>query len=289
MEPVATQRLPYRPPYDWAAIGRFLAARTTPGVERVDERGYARTIRIGDQKRWISVAPADDDGHALILKVHVADSRDVPEIVQRVGRMFDLDADPSAIATLANDPLLRRAIAAYPGIRLPGAWDPFELTVRAIVGQQISVRGATTITGRIASRWGNRVEAADGLTHSFPTSDPLVDAAFEDCGLTRARSETLRSVARAVAAGDLRFDDPGSLDVLRSIAGIGDWTAQYVAMRALRQRDAFPSGDLILRRMAGDVSAKELERRSQAWRPWRAYAVMLLWQEASATMGSGPK
>jgi AraC family transcriptional regulator of adaptative response / DNA-3-methyladenine glycosylase II len=281
-------RLAYRPPYDWAQVIGFLAARATPGVEIVEADRYRRTIAIGDASGSITVAPADESA-ALILEVQFGDPRALLTIVERVRRMFDLGADPSLIAEqLSGDALLRRATAAHAGIRTPGAWDAFEITVRAILGQQISVKAATTIAGRIADRWGSLIgpagQQASGpagpLNRLFPTPEQLADAPLEEVGIISSRAQTLRLLARAVRDGGVVFDGLATLDSLRAIPGIGDWTAQYVAMRALNEPDAFPSGDLVLRRMAGDCSARELERRSEAWRPWRAYAVMLLWQAA---------
>jgi len=281
-------RLSYRPPYDWPQVIGFLAARATPGIETVDAGRYARTIAIGDTTGTIAIAPADD-GPALTLDVRVGDPRSLLAIVERVRRIFDLGADPSLVAEqLSGDAFLRRAAAAHPGIRTPGAWDAFEITVRAILGQQISVKAATTIAGRIAERWGTPIgptgQQANGptavLNRLFPTPDQLADAPLEEAGITSARARTLRLLARAVRDGVIAFNGASTLESLRAIPGIGEWTAQYVAMRALNEPDAFPSGDLVLRQMAGDCSARELERRSEAWRPWRAYAVMLLWQEA---------
>ncbi len=272
-------RLAYRPPYDWQQVIGFLAARATFGVELVEDNRYHRTIAIGGTAGTIAIGPAKQ-GSALILDVQFGDPRALLTIVERVRRMFDLGADPSAIAgELAGDPLLRRAAAAHAGIRTPGAWDAFEVSVRAILGQQISVKAATTIAGRIADRWGSPLENA-GLNRLFPTPDQLADAPLEEAGIISSRASTLRALARAVRDGVVVFDGVATLDTLRAIPGIGDWTAQYVAMRALNEPDAFPSGDLVLRRMAGDCSARELERRSESWRPWRAYAVMLLWQAA---------
>jgi AraC family transcriptional regulator of adaptative response / DNA-3-methyladenine glycosylase II len=281
-------RLAYRPPYDWEQVIGFLAARATPGVELVEDNRYQRTIAIGGTAGTIAIGPAEQ-GSALVLDVQFGEPRALLTIVERVRRMFDLGADPSAIAgELAGDPLLRRTVAAHAGIRTPGAWDAFEVTVRAILGQQISVKAATTIAGRIAGRWGSPIgpagEQANGPTGTvnrlFPTPDQLAEAPLEEAGIISSRASTLRALARAVRDGVVVFDGVATLDALRAIPGIGDWTAQYVAMRALNEPDAFPSGDLVLRRMAGDCSARELERRSESWRPWRAYAVMLLWQAA---------
>ena len=273
-------RLAYRPPYDWTAMLAFLAARATPGVESVQGHRYKRTIAIAGTIGSIAIAPVDD-APALMLEVRIGDPRSLLAIVERVRRMFDIGADPAVVAEqLSGEPLLKRALATHAGIRVPGAWDPFELTVRAILGQQISVRGATTIAGRVAGRWGAPFAGSPALTRLFPTPAELADAAFEEAGVTGSRSATLRSLARSVRDGAVAFDGANPLIALGAIAGIGDWTTQYVAMRALNEPDAFPSGDLVLRQMAGDCTARELERRSQAWRPWRAYAVMLLWQGA---------
>jgi len=274
-------RLAYRPPYDWNALLAFLAARAIPGVEWIDDDRYHRTIAIDGKTGSFSVAKAADDAPALILDVQFGDSQALLAIVERVRRMFDVAADPSVIAEqLSSDVLLKRACAAHPGIRTPGAWDPFELTVRAILGQQISVAAATTIAGRVAARWGTPIDHAKGLTHLFPTPAQMANAPLEEAGIISARANTLRSVARAIGGGSLVFDGVSTGEALRSIPGIGDWTAQYVLMRALNEPDAFPSGDLVLKRMAGGCTAPVLERRSEAWRPWRAYAVMLLWQSA---------
>jgi AraC family transcriptional regulator of adaptative response / DNA-3-methyladenine glycosylase II len=278
-------RIAYRPPYDWAAVMAFLAARATPGVERVDADCYRRTIAIEGDIGTIAVSPADD-GEALMLEVNISDSRRLLAIVERVRQMFDVAADPALIAgQLSGDALLRDGLAAHPGIRTPGAWDPFELTVRAILGQQISVAAATTIAGRVAARWGTPVNHADGLTHLFPTAAQLLNAPLEEAGIIAARAATLRAVAKAVSDNTLIFDGVSTAQALRAIRGIGDWTTQYVMMRALNEPDAFLSGDLVLKRMAGGCTAQALERRSEAWRPWRAYAVMLLWQSARDRAG----
>ena len=261
-------RLAYRPPYDWPQVIGFLAARATPGVELVEDNRYQRTIAVGGATGTIAIGPAES-GSALMLDVQFGDPRALLAIVERVRRMFDLGADPSVIAEqLSGDPLLRRSAAAHAGIRTPGAWDAFEIAVRAILGQQISVKAATTIAGRIAERWGTPIwpqarDSGPALNRLFPTPDQLADAPLEEAGIISARASTLRSLARAVRDGGVVFDGVSTIDALRAIPGIGDWTAQYVAMRALNEPDAFPSGDLVLRRMAGDCSARELERRSE--------------------------
>ena len=211
-------------------------------------------------------------------------------IVERVRRLFDLGADPAVIGEhLGADPLLRGPLARHPGIRTPGAWDGFELAVRAILGQQISVRAATTLAGRLASMFGGAETASGEGGRLFPTPARLADAAIERAGVMPARAEAIRSLARRVSDGSITFgpcvDGRAAIAALSALPGIGEWTAQYIAMRALGEPDAFPRGDLVLRRLAGGLTARELDRRSDAWRPWRAYAVMLLWQSAVDARG----
>jgi AraC family transcriptional regulator of adaptative response / DNA-3-methyladenine glycosylase II len=274
-------RLAYRPPYDWAALLAFLRARATPGVESVDRAGYRRTIAVDGQRGSLEVSRLES-GPGLRVNVRFPDPRALLRIVERVRRLFDLGADPKVIGDhLRADPLLRAAWARHPGIRTPGAWDGFELAVRAILGQQISVRSATTIAGRVAAMFGSPVDDGRGLSRLFPQPAELAEAAIEAAGVMPARAEAIRRLARRAGAplnGPSMYDDLGSLE---SVPGIGRWTAQYIAMRALGEPDAFPSGDLVLRSATGHLSAGELGRRSERWRPWRAYAVMLLWQTAS--------
>ena len=271
--------LPYTPPYDWAAMSHFLAARATPGVERVSAAGYCRSISVNGFNGSIAVAPYPG-GDALTVDVSIAEHALIPPIVERVASMFDVDHDPAAVAdALGRRRLFKRVIAAHPGIRVPGAWDPFELAVRAILGQQISVRAATTMAGRVVANWGEAVTTEHGLDRLFPWPATLVDAKLETIGLIAARAKTIRILAHHVCAGTLSFGSPTVVEDLQQIAGIGHWTAQYIAMRALKHADAFPSGDLVLRRKAGNLTGRGLEKRSQQWRPWRAYAVMLLWTD----------
>jgi 3-methyladenine DNA glycosylase/8-oxoguanine DNA glycosylase len=203
--------------------------------------------------------------------------------VERVRAMFDLNADWAAIGhNLGGDPFLAEPVGADPGIRVPGCWNGFELTVRAILGQQVTVKGATTLAGRMAASFGKPCDGPAGLTHLFPTPEALAQAPLANIGLTGARVETVRRLARAVCSGKIRFD--GRLDSetiltrLREIPGIGPWTAQYVAMRALGEPDAFPSSDLGLLKAMALGASREAEIRSQGWRPWRAYAAMYLWR-----------
>jgi AraC family transcriptional regulator, regulatory protein of adaptative response / DNA-3-methyladenine glycosylase II len=275
--------LAYRPPYDWDAVLAFLAARATPGVESVADRHYRRTIELEGTNGLIDVSQPAPRG-ALSLAVHFPDPHALLAIVDRVRRLFDLNADPQAIdAHLGADPWLRPRLTAHPGMRTPGTWDGFELAVRAILGQQITVRAATTMAGRIAAMFGSPLEATGDLDRVFPTAAQLAGAAVERAGVMPARAQTIRSLARHVIDGTIVFstvaDRGTTIAALEAIPGIGRWTAEYIAMRALGEPDAFPSGDRVLRRAAGGCTARELERRSEAWRPWRAYAVMLIWRD----------
>jgi AraC family transcriptional regulator of adaptative response / DNA-3-methyladenine glycosylase II len=278
-------QLAYRPPYDWDGMLSFLAARATAGVESVDGSRYRRTVAVDGRAGTIDVFPVASKP-ALGLEVRFPDPRALLLIVERVRCMFDLAADPQVIdLQLGGDRLLRRALDACPGVRMPGAWDGFELAVRAILGQQVSVRGATTIAGRVATLFGTDVETDIGVARLFPDAGRLVNAPLENAGVMPSRAATIRRLAQAVCDGALTLapagDSGAAMSALTDVPGIGPWTASYVAMRALGEPDAFPAGDLVLRRMAGNLTARELERRSQAWRPWRAYAVMLLWRVAS--------
>jgi AraC family transcriptional regulator of adaptative response / DNA-3-methyladenine glycosylase II len=196
--------------------------------------------------------------------------------------MFDLNADWLDIAqTLGADPVLATRLNAAPGLRVPGSWDGFELATRAILGQQITVRGATTLAGRIVNMFGRSIATGEGLTHVFPTAELLAQADLMRAGLTRARAATIRALAQAVCEKRICFgeilDSQHFLASLREIPGIGTWTAQYIAMRALGEPDAFPSGDIALVRALGLSDLRELEARAEVWRPWRAYAAIYLW------------
>jgi AraC family transcriptional regulator of adaptative response / DNA-3-methyladenine glycosylase II len=278
-------RLAYRPPYDWDAILAFLAARATPGVEIVDGSRYRRTIAMNGHAGFFAVSHTAD-GRGLTLDISFPDPRALLAIVERVRRIFDLAADPTVIAEhLGADVLLAPVLRRHPGLRTPGAWDGFEIAVRAVLGQQVSVRAATTIAGRMAAAFGAPVDFGGGLTRLFPAPDRLAAAALETAGIIRSRAGTIRELARQVTCGAIGFQDCGDPHgmaiTLDSIPGIGTWTAEYIAMRAFGEPDAFLSGDLVLRRVAGDCTARALDLRADAWRPWRAYAVMLLWQLAN--------
>jgi AraC family transcriptional regulator of adaptative response / DNA-3-methyladenine glycosylase II len=275
-------RVRYRPPFQWNHLLTFLSARAIPGVESVDAGRYRRTITLGKHAGILSVGHNERN---LGLDVHISfpDSHSLFFIIERVRRMFDLLAEPGEIAeTLKSDSILARRLAALPGLRVPGCWDGFELSIRAILGQQVSVKGASTLAGRLVEKFGKAFPTVSSLTHLFPSPAALADADVGSVGLPRNRAETIRQFARAVSDGTVSFgpfpDSEEFVSRLRELPGIGDWTAQYIAMRALGAPDAFPASDLGLLRGASMYDPRELSRRSEAWRPWRAYAAMYLWQ-----------
>jgi AraC family transcriptional regulator, regulatory protein of adaptative response / DNA-3-methyladenine glycosylase II len=285
-----TVRVPYRPPLDWQALLDFFAQRATPGVDVVRDGRYERTVAQGDAVGSVSVAALSNEA-ALLVRVYVAECAGVLELVERVRRLFDLDADPLQIsAHLGQSPPLRRLVAAAPGMRVPGAWDPFEIAVRAIVGQQITVRATGTLLGRLVRAYGTPLDCGGGLTHLFPRPEVLADADVAAIGLPRARAATLRALAAAVARGEPLLDSSRGrealIDRLCAVPGIGPWTAHYIAMRGLGEPDAFPAGDLGVRKAlgngAGPPAPAEAERVAEAWRPWRAYAVMHLWNSMAS-------
>jgi AraC family transcriptional regulator, regulatory protein of adaptative response / DNA-3-methyladenine glycosylase II len=279
--------LSFRPPYNWKRLMEFLAARATPGVEVVDGGTYRRSISLQGQPGFLEVS-LNEGANVLAARVQIADPRLLFCAIERVRAMFDLNADWAVIAkTLGSDAAMAARVHAEAGLRVPGCWDPFELTIRAILGQQLSVKAATTLAGRVAQAYGKPFDAAPGLTRLFPPPIVLGDASLAGIGVTTARAETIRAFARAVCVQRIRFDGIVNLGEFRArlceTPGIGKWTAEYAAMRALRDPDAFPADDLGLRRKSGDSTAAELETRAEAWRPWRAYAAMLLWQSAAET------
>ncbi|HKT48245.1 MAG TPA: AlkA N-terminal domain-containing protein [Candidatus Acidoferrales bacterium] len=273
--------LRFRPPLDWNGLLEFLGPRAIPGVEVINDDSYRRTFQLDKQTGWLEAA-LDADASSLALRIHFPDPRSLFLIVERVRRLFDLSADPAEITPhLRRDPLLARRIAARPGLRVPGAWDGFELAIRAILGQQVTVRGASTLAGRLVREFGTPVSGNHGLTHIFPTAEKLADVDVARIGLPRARANTIRALARAVMKGDIEFsatDVDAFRERLCALPGIGDWTAQYIAMRALGEPDAFPASDLGLLHATGIRNPRELQARAEAWRPWRAYAAMHLWQ-----------
>jgi len=285
--------LRYRPPYDWPAMLGFLRARAIAGVESVAGDTYRRTIGLDGQQGTVSVQPAvgRGDGNALKATVRFPKLSALPQIIARLRRVFDLAADPDAIALqLVKDPTLAPLVAARPGLRVPGAWDGFELAVRAVLGQQITVPGAIRLAGALVVRFGDRLREPDGaLTHVFPDPAALAGADPATLGMPRSRGVALLAVAAAVVADPQIFSAGRGLEEavaqLRALPGIGEWTAQYIAMRQLREPDAFPAADIGLMRAMADSegvrpSASALLSRAETWRPWRAYAAQHLWASA---------
>ena len=280
-------RLHFRPPFNWQALLEFLARRAIPGVEAVETETYSRTISLNGDAGSLSVS-LDPNISALQVRISFPEPRWLFLIIERVRRMFDLGADPNEIAArLAADPLLARRVKATQGLRVPGCWDGFELAVRAVLGQQVSVTGASTLAGRLVRTFGRPINLNPPLTHLFPPPHVLVDADVARIGLPKKRAETVRAMARAVIDGRILFTAIDNVEEFRArlleIAGIGEWTAQYISMRALSDPDAFPASDLGLLRSASFHSARELAERAEAWRPWRAYAGMYLWQGDAQT------
>lgn len=289
-------RLAFRPPYDWAHVQDFLAVRAVPGVERVDARGYARTVAVDDGHANVCVR-ALEGVDALELRVRGAPPTALFQLSAAARRMFDLAADPARIAlAFQADQLLAPLAKRRPGLRVPGAWDAFECTVRAVLGQQVSVAAARTFAIRLVERAGRPINGGgDGLTHLFPSAAMIAGANLDGLGLTGARVAALHALARAVTEGSLDFGAPVEevTAALARLPGFGDWTAQYVALRALGEPDAFPSGDLVLRRMAAvdgtPLTSSALAARAEAWRPWRGYAVLHLWRAAGALNQATPR
>jgi AraC family transcriptional regulator of adaptative response / DNA-3-methyladenine glycosylase II len=281
--------LRYQPPYDWPAMLEFLLQRAIPGVERVADGCYSRTIELNGVQGTLSIRPAE--GNALRARIRIPKVSTLPGIIARLRRVFDLAADPLPISDhLATDPVLAPLVAKRPGLRVPGAWDGFELAIRAVLGQQITVPAAVRLAGRLVAAYGAPMTAPDrGLTHVFPRPEVLAVADLTALGMPRSRAATVSAVAAAIMAeSDLFGANRGlneAVQRLRSIRGVGEWTAQYIALRQLREPDAFPAADIgLMRALANDQgrrpAADELLARAEKWRPWRAYAAQHLWAAA---------
>jgi AraC family transcriptional regulator of adaptative response / DNA-3-methyladenine glycosylase II len=280
--------LRYRPPYDWPAMLSFLRDRSIKGVEVVSEDTYARTINLAGAQGVVAVRPGPRN--ALEATIHFPRLSALPTIIARLRRVFDLAADPLTIgAHLSADPALKALVAARPGLRVPGAWDGVELAVRAVLGQQITVTAAINLAGKLVSLYGERLKPVaefSELTHVFPIPERLAKIDPETLPMPRARGRALASLAAVLAADPRIFSARQSLEEaisqLCALPGIGEWTAQYIAMRELREPDAFPASDLgLLRAMANAhgerPTPRQLLARAEAWRPWRAYAAQHLW------------
>ncbi|MBW3667795.1 MAG: helix-turn-helix domain-containing protein [Actinobacteria bacterium] len=277
-------RLPYRGPLAWDAMLAYASTRAIPHVEDVRDGVYRRTIVVDDEPGVLEIAAGGADH--LVLRAHLPYWDGLIHVVERARRIFGLDAPvDEAVRDLSGDPVLGPLVAARPGLRVPGTWDPFELGVRAILGQQVSVSGATTLVGRLVERLGRPVPGLQplGLTHAFPMPKAVAAGDLSRLGLTGARAAAVQAFASAVDSGDVRLDRSASLDELVAslvaVRGVGPWTAHYIALR-LGERDAFPAGDLGLRRSLARLAPTAggpLEEVARAWSPWRANAAVHLW------------
>ena len=287
--PTTSFDLPYRPPYDWGGLLAFLSKRTIAGVEAVADGRYARTLRLATGGRtatgWVAVTQnAAADSLDVSLSPSLASA--IAPVRERLARLFDVDLDGAAVAAHLGD-----LAAGAPGLRLPGTVDGFELAVRGVLGQQVTVQAAHTIAGRFARAFGRTLgaEAPAGLDTVFPAPADIAArdvSEIASLGIVRVRAGAILALAQALADGSLRLE-PGQdvaaqLTRLRTIPGIGEWTAQYLAMRALRWPDAFPHTDYGVRKALGTTADREVLARAEPWRPWRAYAVMHLWRSLSA-------
>jgi AraC family transcriptional regulator of adaptative response / DNA-3-methyladenine glycosylase II len=286
----ATLQLGYRPPYDWEGILDFLRARAIREVESISGGAYLRTVRLGKHTGWIKVSHASEK-HVLLVEFTYSLAPVLPALLGRLRNLFDLAARPDLIAEhLGKDPLLRKGVARNPGLRVPGAFDGFEMALRAILGQQITVKAATTIACRFAEAFGEEIETPfPELSRLSPLASRIAAATVDDIarlGVVSARAKSIIEMAGAFHSGALSLE-PGAnpdaaVESLVALPGIGPWTAHYIAMRALRWPDAFPKEDIAVRNALGRVSAKQAEEMSQRWRPWRSYAVLHLWRSLSA-------
>lgn len=283
-----TLQLSYRPPFDWAGLLHFLRARAPEHVEHVDGDRYLRTIRLGRHVGWVDVRHAPER-RALLVELTHSLTPVLPALLSRLRNLFDLSARPDIIAAkLAQDDALAQAVARDPGMRVPGAFDGFELAVRAVIGQQITVKAASTLASRLVAAFGEPMETPHaGLARLFPPPARIAAASVDEIaalGIIPARARSILVLAEEMRSGRLKLDasvhPERTIDQLVALPGIGAWTAHYIAMRALRWPDAFPKEDVVVRRQLGGVSAREAEERSQAWRPWRSYATLHLWSNA---------
>lgn len=285
-----TLRLAYRPPLAWPQLLKFLVGRGAAGVEAAKGNMYLRTVSLEGCHGWLTAQPAKNRDQ-LVLHLSPLLIPLISKLLPRIRRLFDLDANPQVIdAQLAADARLQPLIEKTPGLRVPGALDGFELALRAVLGQQISVKAASTVFGRFAATFGAQARTPfPELRFYAPNADKIAAAPLQqliDLGLTQKRAQTVSDLARAVAEGSLTLDMDVDLAMtaerLQNIAGIGPWTAQYIAMRALRDGDAIPASDLVLMKLLHASKPRQLIEASQIWRPWRAYAALHLWNSLSA-------
>lgn len=287
-------RLAYRPPYAWDAVLAYLGGRAMPGLEAVIDQAYVRSVQLAGETGWIKVTHLPERGQ-LALQVAPSLAGVLMPLLARVRTQFDMEANPGVIqAHLESDCLLAQQMARTPGLRVPGAFDIFELAIRAVLGQQVSVVGATTVSGRLVRAFGAPMTTPFAeVTHHFPSVALLAQLPVEEIakiGVPKSRAATIQNLARFALAGGLQQKIGASADAVvaefKTVVGIGEWTAQYIALRALRFPDAFPAGDLGLQKAAAiapetRITEKQLLQRASVWSPWRSYAALLLWQSLS--------
>ena len=285
-------RLGYRPPFDWSAILDFLQARAILGVEHVDHTQYSRSVVLkinnSTEMGWVQVRN-DEDRSCLRVRVAGTLSHAIPIVLTKLKTLFDLSCQPTQI-----DDALQGAIPYVSGLRVPGSFDGFETAARAILGQQISVKAATTLAGRLVSRFGIPIETPmQFVTHAFPTAAVIASLNPEQLvsiGVTSSRAQSILALAAAMSTGQLRLDAAQNVSeaikTLKTLPGVGEWTAQYIAMRALSWPDAFPHTDLGIRNALGISSVKRILEVAEAWRPWRAYATINLWHSLRKQSGT---
>lgn len=283
----------YRPPYAWKEFLGFLQPRLISGVEAIVDDSYLRSIRLDEHSGWFRVRH-DDSRQRLRVEISVELLPVLSPLLTRVRHLFDIDARPHMISThLQQDALLAPLVRQHPGLRVPGTVDEVELCVRAILGQQVSVKSASTLAGRLAAKLGQPISTPwPQINRLTPFAERLArmrSTTLTRLGILKSRADTIRRLARAIHDESLCLSDSHpaeTLEQLLELPGIGPWTAQYVAMRALPWPDAFPDCDLVLRQAAGSVSARQLRQMAETWRPWRAYAAMHLWQSRTTSSTS---
>lgn len=282
----STLQLTYRPPYDWEAILEFLKARMMKEVEHVTESAYARTVRLGAHTGWIRVTHTPEK-RALMVEFTHSLTPALPALLGRLRNLFDLSARPDLInAHLMKDTRLEASVTKHPGLRVPGAFDGYETAIRAILGQQITVKAATTLACRFADAFGEKISTPFAeLTRLTPLPERIAGATVDEIaklGIISARAKSIIALAQAYLREEVQLEAGANPDTaieqLVKLPGIGQWTAHYISMRALRWPDAFPKEDIVVRNVLGGVTAKEAEEISQHWRPWRSYAVLHLWK-----------
>jgi AraC family transcriptional regulator, regulatory protein of adaptative response / DNA-3-methyladenine glycosylase II len=278
-------KLGFRPPLAWDCLLAYLRLRAIPGVELVDDTHYRRTVAVGEQQGWIEVSMTRG-GRTLTVEVSPSLNSVTDILILRIKRLFDLEAAPDTISELLlQDPRLNSTVRRLPGLRVAGAFDGFELAVRAVLGQQVSVKAASTVAGRWAQAFGTPIDTPFAqLNRLTPSAPRVANVPYEEIcalGVVGARARCLVGLAQAVVERRVDLDFTGEaeeqIQSLMLVTGIGPWTAQYIAMRALHWHDAFPSGDLMLMR-AANAGKRQLQELAEAWRPWRAYAAHYLWQ-----------